>query len=62
VQRILRHTRAGLVQKLHEGNVLLRRDETHFVQIWVSARKLENKSRKNDGARTVKTERRAGLS
>lgn len=37
VQRVLRHRRAALVHILHERDVLLGGDESHFVQVRVSA-------------------------
>ena len=38
VKRVFGDSGAGLVQILDEGNVLLRWDKTHFVQIWVSVK------------------------
>lgn len=35
VQRVLRHRRTPLVDKLHERNILLRGDHTHLVQVGV---------------------------
>ena len=38
VKRVHGDDGAGLVQVLDEGDILLRWDKTHFVQIWISVK------------------------